>query len=74
MSKAIDVDILQVMKFLEQQFPNPEARWGELKALIHTQKAAQQRVNPAGCTCGAKNDIHASTCPKSGWYVESASG
>lgn len=41
-SVAIEVDIDRALDFLEEHFTNPEARWGELRALIAKQKAAQQ--------------------------------
>lgn len=44
-SVSVDVDIEIALDFLEEQFPNPEQRWGELRALIKLQKEAQQKTN-----------------------------
>lgn len=41
---AIEVDIDRALDFLEDQFPEPEKRWGELRSLIAKQKGVV-------CTC-----------------------
>lgn len=69
-SQAIEVDIDRALDFLEQQFTNPEQRWGELRSLIAKQKAAQPRVQrTAGTEC--KHERHETVwhCLDCGEYV-----